>query len=237
MLQTIKNQIVKHLDEKEEISPFLVVWLNTELLHEKLEIFIQSLFQEYSVDKNSIFKIQDAWWTIKIEEVKKLTSQANKKSGYLFQVFIIENISRLTLKAWNALLKFLEEPWNWNIIFLTNMWENNIIDTILSRVQVVQITQEKKRNIDEEYYSLIDYFAKWSPKPLTAYIFKQKLEKDDYIRFLETLLTYGNQNFVFLEFLNIIEDSINMILHNNVLPKYLVDKIILSISEIIYQKK
>ncbi|MBT3727533.1 hypothetical protein HOG21_07985 [bacterium] len=57
---------------------------------------------------------------MKINEIKEFVLNSNSKPPFKFQIFFIENVSRLTLKASNSLLKFFEEPSSINIIFLTN---------------------------------------------------------------------------------------------------------------------
>lgn len=105
----------------------------------------EQLLQQFQIDKNSLFVLEDTGESIKIEEIRKFLSSANEKPRFLFQVFIIENISRLTLQSANACLKFLEEPGFGNIIFLTNQSEAEVLDTILSRVQTIRSEKNLKK--------------------------------------------------------------------------------------------
>ncbi|NCO31472.1 hypothetical protein GW891_01280 [bacterium] len=47
---------------------------------------------------------------MKIKEIKSFVEYSNSKSPFKFQIFFIENISRLTPTSSNSLLKFFEEP-------------------------------------------------------------------------------------------------------------------------------
>jgi hypothetical protein len=64
---------------------------------------------------------------------------------------------------------------------------------------------------------------------ILSYYFRNKLEKDDYINFLENLIIYSKENLVFIDFLTEIDDDINAIKQNNVNAKYVVDKWLLRI--------
>ena len=77
--------------------------------------------------------------TAQDKDLKEFLSNSNQKPRFKFQVFFIENISRFTLKSANSCLKFFEEPKFGNIIFLSNTSEAGILDTIISRVQIVNL--------------------------------------------------------------------------------------------------
>jgi hypothetical protein len=62
-----------------------------------------------------------------------------------------------------------------------------------------------------------------------SYFFRNKIEKDDYINFLENLIIYGKENLVLIDFLSEIDDDINAIKQNNVNVKYVIDKWLLRI--------
>jgi DNA polymerase III gamma/tau subunit len=71
---------------------------------------IEKLFARFEVDRHHIHILKDDGESLKIETIRKFIQQSNLKSSDLFQIFVIENISRLTLQSANASLKFLEEP-------------------------------------------------------------------------------------------------------------------------------
>jgi hypothetical protein len=64
---------------------------------------------------------------------------------------------------------------------------------------------------------------------LLSYFFKTKLEKDDYLDFLENLIIYSKKNLVFTDYLDEILEDITVVKTNNVNAKFIVDKWILKI--------
>jgi len=71
---------------------------------------IEELFVYYKVDKNFFYKLVDNNEKIKIAQVRNFISKSNIKSSFKFQIFLIENISRMNKESFNACLKFFEEP-------------------------------------------------------------------------------------------------------------------------------
>lgn len=228
----MKNNFIKKVIEKIKIgeanSPILFSAKNLELLNKEVENISYNLLKEFWVPNINLFVLKDNWEKIKIEEIKKFLELWNSTTSYAFQIFFIENISRMTLQASNSCLKFFEEPWNKNIIFLTNKGEAWVIDTILSRVQFVDLWWAFIEAKDDFFYSMIESYLNWN-KDLINYFFKNKLEKSEYLRFLQTLIVYIKQSLVFINFLDELEDDINSLANNNVNPRWLVDKWILKL--------
>lgn len=217
-----------------ESSPFLFLWTNSELLNSEVFSFSRSLLGEFSIPYAYLYKLEDNLEKIKISQIKDFLSPSFVKVPYDFQIFIIENISRLTIGAWNSLLKFLEEPWKQNIVFLTNSWTNNILDTIISRVNIVNtnISIDLKENLF--FRDLINNFFSKSNSWKTAlysYFFKSSLEKEDYIDFLNSLLLFAKKNIWLIDtkILENIDFFIYSIKNNNVNAKYIVDSLILKL--------
>ncbi len=135
----------------------------------------------------------------------------------------------MTLWAANSCLKLLEEPGKTNIIFLSDTSESMILDTILSRVQIQKIWWQSISKKDDFYLSIISSYIKEKSPEVLSYFFRNKLEKEDYIRFLDNLIIYSKENLVFIDYLEEINDDINMIYTNNVNAKWVVDKWLLRI--------
>lgn len=57
----------------------------------------------------------------------------------------------------------------------------------------------------------------------------KKIEKQEYIDFLQTFLLYIKENLVYTDLIEQISESILLIEKNNVLPKYEIDKLLLKI--------
>lgn len=81
---------------------------------------------------------------IKIEQIRHLHKEASLKSveGNK-QVFIILAADKLNLQSANALLKFIEEPSQDTLILLVASSKDNMLPTILSRVQVVKLLKQR----------------------------------------------------------------------------------------------
>lgn len=229
-MQKILKKITQKIDKGEEISPFLFIDKNSEILNEKVKNLALEILKYYEIPKQFLYILENKNQNIKISEVKNFIENAGKKSGFKVQIFLFENIWNMTLQATNSLLKFFEEPWNQNIIFLTNQNENNILETILSRVQTINFFSKNKENTNIFFQDLIKNYLSWQNE-LLSYFFKNKIEKEEYINFLENLIIFSKKNLVFIDFLDEILEDINAIKQNNVNSKFVVDKWILKIWE------
>ena len=197
---------------------------NNDLLNSDIKNLWLELLKEYNIPSNYLYLFEDNWEKIKIKDIANFVEFSNSKPPYKFQIFLIENISRFTISAWNSLLKFFEEPDSSNLIFLTNNSESWILDTILSRVQTINLWWTNKIQKDKFLYSMINSYIKEKNTEILSYYFRNKLEKEDYINLLENLIIYSKENLVFIEYLEEIDEDINAIRQNNVVAKYIVDK-------------
>lgn len=222
-------------------SPYLFLSNNLELLNQNLEILSKELLSKFNIPDANLFILKDNSEKIKISNIKEFFKQSNIKTPYEFQIFLIENISRMTLQSANSCLKLFEEPWDWNIIFMTNKSESWILETILSRVQIENAVNGLKQftntNIKNEFFiNLIDSYITQKKLDLVSYFFSSKLEKTEYIWFLNTLLNYWKSKLLFIDFLEELSQDIYSVEQNNVNIRYIVDKYILKITKI-YEKK
>jgi len=231
MLNNIKNRIIENINKGVENSPFLFMSWNLELLNQKIYNFSLDILSEYDVPKVNIFVLKDDGESIKISEIKEFLSKLNSKSSYKLQIFIIENISRLTLQASNSVLKQFEEPGEWNLIFLTNKSESWVLETILSRVSFVDLWLKQIRENYEFYSNMVLDYLNGRSLNLVSYFFKNKLEKIEYINFLKALIDLNKQQKISFsnELLDELLDDINLVANNNVNAKSVVDKWILLI--------
>lgn len=225
--------LISKINEKiklgEEISPFLFLWKNLEITNSIVEETSKLLLKEYWIPNVYLHILRDDLESIKIKDIKDFISHWNNTVPYNFQIFFIENISRLTLAASNSLLKFFEEPWKQNIVFLSNNSESNILDTILSRVQIVELWWNSISRLSEYYQWMIKWYLSWESDELVSYFYRNKLEKNEYLEFLENLLIYARNNMSFIEFLEEINEDINLIKQNNLNARYITDKWLLKI--------
>lgn len=234
MKPLMKNNFFDHISSKidmgEMVAPVLFLWDNLEILHHELKNNIFELFASYNIPKTSLFTLEDSEEAIKIAPLRTFLAQSNMKSSFAFQIFLIENISRSTLESFNAALKFLEEPWMGNIVFLTAKNESGIPETILSRLQVHHISSAVNTQKNEFFYQLIDeYYHKKNLNLIKYFFADKKIEKKDYLDFFSTFIVYIQYHQVWLELIDSLAESMELIEKNNALPKYEVDKLFLKI--------
>lgn len=69
------SEIEKKIQKGGEISPFLFLSSNLEILHHELESYLLALLQERSIDKQSLFHLKDNGENLKISEVKQFIAR------------------------------------------------------------------------------------------------------------------------------------------------------------------
>jgi DNA polymerase III delta prime subunit len=109
-MDNIISKIKEKLNKGEEVSPFLFTGKNLEIVNEKVITLAKKLLKEFDIPNVYLYIFNDNSETIKVKEIKEFISYSNSKPPYKFQIFFIENISRLNIASSNSLLKFFEEP-------------------------------------------------------------------------------------------------------------------------------
>ena len=229
-MKKIKEKILDKIKMEQEISPFLFIGQNLELVNSKIESLANDILESLNIPKVNLLKLEDNWEKIKIAEIKSFMKISNSTTPYKIQIFLIENFSRITAQWSNSCLKKFEEPWIKNLYFITNNSESGMLETIISRVQTIHLWLQKQ-NIKSEFHNnlLNENLKEGNSKNLISYFYKTKIEKEEYILFLKTLIEYSKYNLVFIDYLEEIFDDLNMIQSNNLLAKITVDKWILRI--------
>lgn len=101
---------------------------------------------------------------IKVDQIRELQREAALKAveGQK-QVFIIDKAHTMNENAANALLKSLEEPLQDTLYLLVSETKNNILPTIISRVQVVKmkevntlVLEAEKNNLELKYFNIYE---------------------------------------------------------------------------------
>ena len=92
---------------------------------------------------------------IKVDQIRELQREAALKAveGQK-QVFIIDKASKMNENAANALLKSLEEPLQDTLYLLVSETKNNILPTIISRVQTLKVKEENNLVSEAEKINL-----------------------------------------------------------------------------------
>jgi DNA polymerase III gamma/tau subunit len=225
----ILQSIITKIDKAEWISPCLFLGKNTELVNSQVTSLAQELLQCYNIPLTYIYRLDNSDEKIKIAEIKNFVQPGNSLPGYAIQIFLIENISRLTLQSSNSCLKFFEEPGKHNVIFLTNNSESWILDTILSRVQTYQLWGKTTKQENPFFQSLLKDISNKKPDQALNYFYKAKTDKEEYLNFLWNIILFAKKNFIFLDKVAEIESDMQWIKQNNVNAKYIVDKYLLTL--------
>ncbi len=175
----IGNQIILNELEKNKLSHAYLFELDN-LDDEIVFSFVKKIFCPKSFSENcsecnichrintgnfpdlKIIKSDGLW--IKKEQLIELQSTFNKKSVESDKmVYIIYEADKMNKASSNTILKFLEEPENGIIAILLTNNIHNVIDTIVSRCQIINFKKEKNYNLekfDEETVNLILDFLK-----------------------------------------------------------------------------
>lgn len=92
---------------------------------------------------------------IKIADIRRIIEEENfKRYEGDYRIIFIENGERMTLEASNALLKVLEEPIPGTIFLFTVNNKDEILTTILSRVEKYYLSILKEKDLDTILKSL-----------------------------------------------------------------------------------
>lgn len=113
--------------------------------HTKAQIYKNEMPQVYFIEPDGL--------SIKKEQIIQLQQEFSKTSllgGP--RVYIIKDIEKMSTSAANSLLKFMEEPENNNVygLLLTTSIES-ILDTIISRAQIVHMPEIFEDTIKSEF--------------------------------------------------------------------------------------
>ncbi|MBQ7140755.1 MAG: hypothetical protein IJO32_04560 [Bacilli bacterium] len=148
----------------------------------------------------------DGQW-IKKEQLLELQEQFNKKAIESNRmVYLIESAEKMNSSSANTLLKFLEEPEEGIVAILLTNNIHNVIETIVSRCQIINLKNENiKENIYSEEYinnalNFIEYLEKNKINTLAQIqdLWNNKLtQKEDYIKSFDII------NLIYMDVLNL----------------------------------
>ncbi|MFC6170178.1 DNA polymerase III subunit delta' [Loigolactobacillus jiayinensis] len=89
-----------------------------------------------------VVKVAPEGQSLKIEQIRFLKQELTKSGMETNQrVFIIQDADKMTVSAANGLLKFLEEPAPQTYLILTTTNKNQILPTIISRLQIIEFAR------------------------------------------------------------------------------------------------
>ena len=151
--------------------------------------------------------------TIKKEDVLNIESRFEKTAFETkgIMIYIIHLVENMTLEAVNSILKFIEEPEGEVYAFLTTNNINNVLPTIVSRCQTLNLKSIDRKEIIKEAIEiaipnedaeLLSYF--YNDAELIFDLLKDEDEKENYlvskkavIELLETLNNAGSKDAIY----------------------------------------
>ena len=229
MNNSIVQKIQKNIQKGEQNSPFLLISQNHTDCTLELNGIIGELQELYSLPSSYIFRLENNEEKLKVQGAREIIEKSSIRPHYDIQIFVIENISRMTIGFSNSLLKFLEEPWLWNVVFLTSTSQSGVLDTVLSRVQTIVLPWWKKEVFTQGIENMIENYAENNNSEILGYYFSKQIEKQDAIDFLYALISYIKKSGKYSHLLEKIDTDIRGLSTNNFLPKYIIDRYLLAL--------
>lgn len=136
--------------------------------------------------------------SIKKEEIIELKEKFKTKSIYNSKrIYIIEEAEKLNTSSANTLLKFLEEPEDNIIAILITSNRNLVINTIVSRCQIIRYYTNQTQNTEldnEQLENLLTFAIDFENKKektiayINKYYTKQMSDRNTLAKFLKNLL-------------------------------------------------
>ncbi len=181
--------------------------------------------------------------SIKKEQLINLMDEFKNKSMYdNKQVYIIEDATKLNMSSANTMLKFLEEPEDNIIAILIANSKYKVIDTILSRCQVITLKSNEKNDFSDETKKLAEMVCSNNNFLLFDNILEiipDRVTALDKLKDLEKYLFYEKNNNLFdltlkknISIISILEEIIEK-LNYNVNYKLIIDDLLISILEVV----
>lgn len=149
------------------------------------------------INKNSYidFLIFGETDSIKKQDILNLKQELSVKAVLNKKIYWLKNIDNITQQAANSILKILEEPEDNIIAILSTTNIMSVMDTLISRCQVININASIVDNLAEDLdntKNIINQFLKKykKNKNLAAIeLFENLRNKEDIERFFEVMLT------------------------------------------------
>lgn len=198
-----------------------------------------------NIDKNIFSEIKiispdkDSLW-IKKEQLVELQNEFKTKSLLANKkIYIITDATKLNTSSSNSILKFLEEPADNIIAILLADNIHQLLDTIVSRCQIVSLVNKKTKenlleslisvkldNLDEIKENTINYINELEKNKKEMILFNKKYfhnyikEKNELIASFEIMILYYKEAInLKLNLDNEIIDNVNNILLNNTIEE------------------
>ena len=149
------NQLIQQIDSvstKQQLSHAYLIVGNQQSSNQEIAYHLASDFLgvEATEEYSDLIQIGIEDTTIKIDEVRQVLDIFSRKSlngnGRVLVIFKADNLNAF---SYNALLKFIEEPAEDQMIILTTEFLNRIPETIVSRLQILKLDKQIESDLAE----------------------------------------------------------------------------------------
>lgn len=153
------------------------------------------------------YYILDSDSTIKKEDIIKLKNELTIRAKHTKKVYWLKNIDNITAQAANSLLKILEEPEDDIIAILSTSNVSSVLNTIVSRCQLLRLNSNNINNIEktDEYFIVEKLFSQYlnnikkNNYMATLNLIEELKDKESIILFFNYLL-YKVKNINYLNY-------------------------------------
>lgn len=142
----------KQIEENKIFHAYIFEGENS-LVKDQYEEFAKKLYQkETSIDiKNLVDIIEAENENISIEQIRELNRKVfNKPAKLKHNLYVIKNAHLMRTEAQNAMLKTLEELPSYSIIILLTNNRYKLLDTIISRCQLISLESKTGLDLDSD---------------------------------------------------------------------------------------
>lgn len=120
-------------------------------------LFTEAIFNRKDVE-NLVNIVKAENNNISIDKIRILSKMVYEKPvKYDYNVFIIEDAGLMKAEAQNALLKTLEELPGYSIVFMTIDNRYKLLNTIISRSQIINVLERKSIDYESETFKNLVY--------------------------------------------------------------------------------
>lgn len=173
------ESMIFDLFQKEQLKNAYLVMGSSLIGKSEMLIQLAQKIVDKSVWDLDIMTLDAEYAKLGIKELRELQGNLAKSSHGNKKICIIRAVENLSVSAVNSLLKILEDTPKNVVFFLTCNNSNKLIETVISRCQVIKVS-----NLDQ--YSKDDVGIRFYNKRVLAWLFDNDEEfRDEYTAFFE----------------------------------------------------
>ncbi|MFM1514770.1 hypothetical protein ABGF49_05475 [Helcococcus ovis] len=151
------NEILDKQIKNNSIFNVYIVEGSLEDAKKQCLLFTQTIFNRKDVE-NLVNIVKPENNNISIDNIRNLSKLVYESPiKYDYNIFIIEDAGLMKVEAQNALLKTLEELPGYSIVFMTIDNRYKLLNTIISRSQIINIFDKKDIDFESETFKNLIY--------------------------------------------------------------------------------